>query len=221
MNSDSEKPLRGVLDTFFSAFTKLRYKRGEVIVRAEDPPPGIFYLTQGFVRQVNVTETGEMLVMHVFKPGSFFPMTWAINDTPNRYTFEAMTPVELFRAPRAEVMQMMKIHPEVLYDLTSRLLCGASGLLKRMEDLVLESAYIKTVKLLIYYCSNFAETDPQGKGIVLHLTHREIAAWIGSTRETASLQVEELLRKELISYRGRLLIVHDQKKLESEVKKYH
>lgn len=88
-----------------------------------------------------------------------------------------------------------------------------------MEDLVLESAYIKTVKLLIYYCTNFAETDPQGKGIVLHLTHREIAAWIGSTRETASLQVEELLRKELISYRGRLLIVHDQKKLEFEVKK--
>lgn len=216
---DTEKPLKSTLDDFFAGYTKLRYKRGEVIVRAEDPPPGIFYLTQGFVRMINVTETGEMLVMHVFKPGSFFPMTWALNETPNRYTFEAMTQVELYRAPRAEVMQMMKIHPEILYDLTSRLLSGASGLLRRMEDLVLEPAYVKTVKLLLYYCENFAERDPQGQGLVLHLTHREIAAWIGSTRETASLQVEDLLRKQLISYRGRLLIVPDVKRLTAEVGK--
>lgn len=209
--------VRQQLDDFFSRYTKLRYRKGEVIVRADDSPAGIYYLKKGFVRMIATAGSGETLVMHVFKPGSFFPMMWGINDAQNRYQFEAVNESEAYRAPREEVVRFVKQNPDVLFDLASRLLSGTSGLLQRMEHLVLDSAYDKTVKLLSYYVRNFGTPDTKSDGTVIVLTHREVAAWIGTTRETASLQIEALVKKGLASYRGRQLVVKDIRKLEQEV----
>lgn len=204
---------------FFGGCTKLTYKRGEVVVRAGDPPSGVFYLKEGFVRQFVLSENGEMLVTHVFKPGSFFPMWWVLNNTANRYTFEAITPAILYRAPKAEVLHFVKKHPEVLLDLTSRILCGLAGVLTRMEMLVFEDAFDKTIKFLIYYAKNVGEKGSDQNSYSITITQREIAAWIGSTRETASLQVEELKRRGLIVYKNRKITVPDIKKLEEMLKK--
>lgn len=203
------------VETFFLQYPKHTYKKGEVILRAEDPPSGIMYLRKGFVRMYVISENGEMLVLHVFKPGSFFPMMWALNDTPNRYFFDAVVPVELHRAPREAVRTFVMKRPDILYNFTSRLLLGTSGLLQRMEHLVLESAYVKTIKLLLYFAKNFGEKTPHG--IMVSLTHREVAVWIGTTRETASLQIEEFKKKGFLSYQRRKLVIHNPDELEKEL----
>jgi len=205
-----------MIDTFFSQFTKLSYAKGEVILRAGDPPAGVLYLKKGYVRQSFIAQNGDMLVLHVYRPGSFFPMTWVINDTPNRYYFEALTPVEILRAPREEVKRFLKQNPLETEQVLSRMLKGLSGVLLRMEYLVFESAYHKTVLLLLYYAKNFS--DRSTGELVLPLTHKEIAAWIGTTRETASLQIEALKKKKLIEYNRRTIVIPDVSALEAEIK---
>lgn len=205
-----------VVEKFFYKFTKLSYGKGEVVIRNQEPPTGVFYLSKGFVRQYAVSQSGEMLVLHVFKPGSFFPMWWAINDTTNRYTYDTVTPVEIYRAQKHEVLHFVLSQPDVLMDLTSRILSGLSGILLRMEQLVFESAYDKTVKFLLYYARDYGTETENGKGYEVDITQREIAAWIGTTRETASLQVEELKRKGLIDYRNRSITIQNIEKLEKE-----
>lgn len=204
-----------MVDTFFSQYTKLTYEKGEVVLRAGDPPAGVLYLKKGFVRQSFVAQNGDMLVLHVYKPGSFFPMTWVINDTPNRYYFEALTPVEIWRAPREEVRRFLKQNPAEMEGVLSRILKGLSGVLMRMEHLVFESAYHKVILLLLYYAKNFSD-KPTGK-LTLPLTHREIAAWIGTTRETASLQIEALKERKLIEYNRRTIVIPSLSALEKEV----
>ncbi len=204
-----------MIDVFFSQFTKLTYAKGEVVLRAGDPPAGVLYLKKGFVRQSFIAQNGDMLVVHVYRPGSFFPMTWVINDTPNRYYFEALTPVEILRAPREEVRRFLKQNPGETERVFSRILHGLSGVLMRMEHLVFESAYHKVVLLLLYYAKNFGENQT-GK-LSLPLTHKEIAAWIGTTRETASLQIEALKKKRLIEYSRRMIVIPNLSALEKEV----
>ena len=208
--------IQKTVEQFFLQYPKHSYKRGEVILRAEDPPAGIMYLKKGHVRMYVISENGEMLVLHVFKPGSFFPMMWALNGTPNRYFFDAIVPVELYRAPREAVQKLIVKRPDILYDFTSRLLLGTSGLLQRMEHLVLESAYVKTIRLLLYFAKNFSEETHHGT--MVSLTHREVAVWIGTTRETASLQIEDLKRKDLLSYQNRKLVLPDADRLEAEMR---
>lgn len=200
---------------FFSKYTKLRYKKGEVVLRAGDPPPGVLYLERGYVRQSFVAPNGDMLVLHVFKPGSFFPMTWIVNDTANRYYFEALTQAEIWRAPREDFRRFLSDKPAVRDDFLSRILSGVSGIMRRMEELVLESAYRKTVSLLLYYAKRFPDEQTKGR-LVVPLTHKEVAAWIGTTRETASLQIEELKRKKLIHYDKRYIVIPDVAALTKE-----
>ena len=203
-------------DQFFSKYTKLQYKKGEVVLRAGDPPSGALYLRSGLVRMSFATDTGDMLVLHVFKEGSIFPMPWIVNDEPNRYFFEALTPVEIWRSPREDVLRLFVEKPELEHEMMKRMIRGLSGLMKRMEFLVFDSAYKKTILLLLYYVKNFSDDAMKGK-LLIPLTHREIAAWIGTTRETASLQVETLKKNGLLEYHKRYLVVPDIAKLENEI----
>ncbi len=202
---------------FFSHFTPLIYKKGELILRAEDSPNGVYYIEKGVVRQYIINGSGEMLMLQVYRTGAFFPMTWVISDAPNRYFFEAASAVSVRRAPKGEVLQFFSDYPQVLYDFTKRLLTGVSGLWSRIESLVLESAYAKTILLLLYYAQRFGHHSPDGIMLDLTPTHREIAAWIGTTRETASLQVEALKKRKLLKSHGRQLIIASIAALEKEL----
>ncbi len=206
-----------IIDEFFNRFTHLKYKKGDIILRAQDSPQGAFYLKKGYVRQYVVADSGGALMLHIFKPGSFFPMTWIVNDTPNTYYFEAVTAVEIWRAPKEAVRKFLKNHPAVVYHFASRLLLGVTGMMKRMEYLVLDNAYKKTILLLLYLAQNLGEKEGNAIALPVPVTHREVAAWIGTTRETASLQVETLKKKGLISYRKRQLMIPSVKALEKEI----
>ncbi|MCX6794368.1 MAG: Crp/Fnr family transcriptional regulator [Candidatus Gottesmanbacteria bacterium] len=169
-----------ILETFFGRYTRLKYEKGEVILRAEDTPRGVFYLKKGYVRQYIVTESGVMLMLHIFKPHSFFPMTWVVNDEANRYYLETVTPVEIWRAPKEAVKEFLHDYPAVVYDLSCRLLLGISGLRRRMEYLVMDNAYKKTILLFFYLANNLGEKEGSSIVFPVPVTHREIAAWIGN-----------------------------------------
>ncbi len=205
------------LDVFFGKYTKIKYKKGDIIIRPLDVPQGIFYLKKGFVRMYLLGANGSMLMLQIFKPNSFFPMTWGVNDTQNMYYFEAMNRVEVMRAPKEDVVKFLHENPDVLFNLASRLLTGVSGILKRIEHLVMDNAYDKTILLLLYLAENIGEKEGRGAKLTIHVTHREISAWIGTTRETASLQVEKLKSRRVIEYRRRELVIPDLNVLEREL----
>src|ERR1700690_2389559 len=98
-------------EEFYKQFTKRNYKKGEMLIRADDDPQGIFCLTKGYVRQYSISKTGFELTLHIIRPISYFPMVWAINGAPNVYYFEAITPVEVGRASKEWVISYIKDKP--------------------------------------------------------------------------------------------------------------
>lgn len=202
---------------FYSRYPLIQYKRGEILLHADEVPHGVCYIEKGVVRQYAINGAGETLILQLYRSGSFIPMTWVINHTPNRYFFEAATDVFVRRAPQDDVKRFIDAHPDVLTHFVSRLLMGISGLWSRIEQLVLESAYAKTILLILYYAAKFGVKDAKGIALELSPTHKEIAAWIGTTRETASLQIEALKKKKLLVCRGRQIIIPSLPALEKEL----
>ena len=211
-----EKSINRKVEAFFKKYKPMKFGKKEIILSSNEKAPGIFFLKSGLVRQYTISKTGEVLVLHIFRPGSFFQMMWAINNTPNCYYYEAITPVEVWCSPFYDVSEFLKKEPDILYYFTARLLKGLDGILHRMEDLVLNNAYTKTASLIAYFAKNFGQKQNGNIVIKVPLTHREIAAWIGTARETASLQVETFKKKGMIYYQGRTMVVTDLKNLETE-----
>jgi CRP/FNR family transcriptional regulator, cyclic AMP receptor protein len=208
------------VEKFFADFTPLHYKKSEVILRAEDIPSGVYFLKKGYVRQYAVSPKGDTLFLHVYKPGSYFPMPWLINDIPNTFYYESLTPVEMWRAPKEQTQAFLDANPQVLIHFTKRFLTGVNGLLARIQHLVFDSAYDRTVSLIVYFARSFGEESKNGQILIrMPFVHKDVASWIGSTRETASLQMELLRKKGLIEYTRRQLTVKNMARLEAEIGK--
>ncbi len=204
------------IETFFTRFKHQTYTKGEILVRADDDPLGVFYLKEGFVKQYAISHNGDELVINVFKPIAFFPMNWAINQTPNKYFYEAMSDVELWRAPREEVITFIKNNPDVLYDLISRVFSGVDGLLTRMTYLMSGSAYARLITELLIYVNRFAKGNSPA---TLTISEKDIAAQSGLTRETVSREVKILKEKKLVTSVKHQLIIQDVAKLTVELER--
>lgn len=208
-------------ELFFKKFVVRKYKKGEVLIRADDDPQGIFCLKKGYVRQFTISRLGFELTLHILKPISYFPIVWAVNGTPNVYYFEALTPVEVGRAPREEVVNFIKDKPTIIFELLSKLIEDYAESLTRIEHLVFSDAYRRVISVLLYIAKHFGSTSNNGIIVDHYFTQQDIATLTGVARETASIEMLKLEKKELIKYVGRSILIKSKIKLELELVSDH
>lgn len=204
------------LNGFFSKLKKHHYKKGEIILRGGDSPQGVYFIDKGYVKDYSISKEGEELTLIIFKSEDFFPMQWVFNNKPNTHYFEAMSAVELWRCPKEEFINFIEANPEIFFELTSHILTRMGGIMQRMEYLAFGNAYEKVASILMICAERFGKKEGEEIIIQVSLTHRDIANLLGLTRETASIEIKKLERKNLIAYRGRHLVVKDVSGLKKE-----
>ncbi len=201
------------LHMFFTQFKYHTYNKGEILIRADDTPAGIFYLKEGLVKEYIISKKGEELVLNIFKPVSFFPMSWAFNDAPNSYFFEAMNRVEVWRAPKQKVLDFIKKDNEILYDLISRTYKGTDGMMKRMAYLMSGGVYVRLLIEILISAKRFGVIR-DNRMVEIEISEKDLAAQSGMTRETVSREIKILKDKNLITFSKNMLIIKNLDQLE-------
>lgn len=204
------------LQNFFAKGKSFHYKKGETILRAGDTPQGVLFVKKGYVKLYSVSKCGKELTLIIFKPEDFFPMIWAFNNISNLYYLESMTTVEAWRVPKDKFLQFVKSNPDVLFELTEKILVRLGGLLNRMEYLAFGNASQKVASIIMICAERFGEKKDKQMVIQVLLTHKDIAMLVGVTRETASIEIKKLERSRIIGYHGRLMVVKDLNALQKE-----
>lgn len=128
------------IEDFFARYRLRQYAKGQILILNGDEPEYVYHLLKGNVKVYDVTYRGDEIILNVFKPPAFFPMSLAINRGENPYIYEAETDIELRQAPAKDVVEFIKENPDVMYDLLSRVYRGTDGLLGRMAQLMASSA---------------------------------------------------------------------------------
>lgn len=125
---------------------------------------------------------------------------WAIGNLTNSYYLIAQTNLHTYRAPRKDVLKFLKKNPEVLFELTKRILIGLDGILSNIEYMLCGNAYSRVTGALYLCAKRFGERVQNGKiTLTLPLTHQDIANIAGISRETTSLSIKKLEKKRIIS----------------------
>src|SRR3989344_4579413 len=177
MNIDKTKEF----EVFYEQFSTRKYKKGENLIRADDNPQGIFCLTKGYVRQFSISKTGIELTLQILKPTTYFPLIWAINGAPNIYFYEALTSVEVGRAPKEQVVSFINDKPIIILELMSKLLGDYAETLSRIEHLVFSDAYRRVISVLLYIAKNFGVESSKGIIVNHRFTQQDIATLVGVT----------------------------------------
>ncbi|MBI4226610.1 Crp/Fnr family transcriptional regulator [Candidatus Roizmanbacteria bacterium] len=203
-----EEKIKKKIETFFLQFPRVKMQKGDAI-KVDKTSSEAFYLKKGHVREYTFSPQGVELTLHVFAPGSFFPMTEVLAGIKNRYYYEALTSVELYETPKEKVIKLLRQEPEIMADLSRRLLLGLDKLLMRIEYLTFGRAETKVVATLLFISRHFGVKKGDEVELNQPFTHRDIAAFAGISRETASRELEKLQRRKLLRYSNRRIVLKD------------
>lgn len=201
------------INEFFKKYKKQNFKKGEMLIRADDEPSGVFLLSKGNVKMYALNANGDEQTLTVFKEGSFFPMSWVLAELKNRYFFEAATECEVYKAPKLAVVELLNSNPKVALDLLRRVFVGMDGLLMRMEHMMSGHAYAKLLTELIIQAKRFGSKD-SANSYEIKITEKELSSRAGLTRETVSREIKILKEQGLIAFSKSTLVIPDLKMLE-------
>lgn len=205
------------LDEFFSQYKKLSFKKGETIFRAGEEPRGVFFLEKGYTRLYSVSNEGEELTLIIYKPGEIFPLRAAFQ--PERsypYFLEAFTKAQLISVPISSFIRFFKENPDILLEVSIELMKRLDRILRRLEYAVFGNAHQKIASIILVLNEAFGKEVGREFIIQVPLTHKGIANIVGITRETASIEIKKLERKDIVVYSRRHLVIKNMEKLKEE-----
>ena len=197
---------------FFTQYPLHVFDKQEMVISAETDLPGVFYLIEGRISQYDITPSGNEVVVNVFKPGAFFPMSAAINRAPNPYFFEASTKAIAHVAPAADAVQFLRDNPDVTFDLLSRVYRGVDGVLRRMAHLMGGDARSRLLFELLNAGQRFGEPQ-KNREVFIPLNEGDLARQSGLARETVNRQLQALKSEGLLEVTYQGVVIKDLRQL--------
>lgn len=203
---------------FFQKQKSRTYKKGQVILRTDETPNGVYYIEKGYVKVYSLTENGSEKDKNFYKPGEIFPLIWTFGSIEQTVYFEAIDDVIVKRIPKQEFLDFIETDKKILLDIINRIILIFIVYSDRIDTLGYTKTYARLISLLLSLAKRYGKK--YGKNILLEVPigHKEIANSIAMTRETASRELEKLTKKGIISQNSHLIVINDIKKLKRELK---
>ena len=211
--------LQEKLKSFFHQYPKIDLSTKKTVIKPNEEIRYIYYLEKGNIKQFAGTLKGEDIIFHIFSPGAYFPIMLLLSNVPNEYYFETIGETIVYKAPANDVIEFIKNNNDICFDLATRLSTGLSKSLIKLESIFYHDAYYKILSILEYLATKLGKNNNGITLIDIPLTHYDIASWTGLQRETATRQLEKLIKSDIIVYKNQYISL-DLEKLSREKEKY-
>lgn len=187
----------------FAEVTREReYPRNSVILFEDDPGDALYIVSSGQVKVVLIGEDGREVILSVLGDGDFFGEMSLIDDEPRSAHVIAMKDSHLLVLRRDDFQVQLQQHPSVALKLLRVLVQRLRRADEKIGSLVLLDVNGRVAQLLL----DLAE-ESGGPRLTRKLTHHTIAQMIGSSRETVSRAMRELVERGLIEVSRREITI--------------
>ena len=209
---------------FFSKHgRKMTFKKGEIIIRSDNPPTGVYFIEDGYVRIYSITEDGESKLHIIYKPGEIFPLVWAVRNIRKNVYYEAMGNVTLLKVSKTAFIDFISSTKNNMNALLERMANVFNIHIDRIDNLEITKSYPRLISRLLSIARRFGQECKETNTIIIKapITQNDIANSIAMTRETTSREISRLEKKGLIEYKEHLIIIKSLQKLKKELSEYY
>lgn len=207
-------------DTFLKEFKPILYRRKERIVLPGEDSNDVYYILQGYVMQSILSPEGNEFAPYIFAPKNFFPLTsWGDDSVSDEhdYEYESLTPVEVYKLPKAKLMSFLTKNPNDVLALNRQLTAYSTELLKKLETRIFSNAIHMVILGLLDLARLFGKKQDKQILIDYWFTHQDIANISGLSREVVTRQMNKLIEKKIISYKSHFIVLNDPQSLKMEL----
>ena len=177
------------------------FSKGHVIIAQGDEATMVGNVVNGIVKLTNMSMSGQQQIVGLLFPSDFFGRAYA---DYSRFSYEAATDVLLCCIDRQSFERFLERYPAIEHEL---LLSVLDELDATREWAAMTSCHttMERVAAFLYILSKrsngniCADDSHPGKPIIaLPIGRRDIAAYLGTTPETLSRNIQTLVRKKVI-----------------------
>jgi CRP-like cAMP-binding protein len=184
------------------------FPAGAIVVSQEDRGDALFVLVSGKVKVVLYGDSGREIILSIFKsPGDFFGEMSLLDNEPRSATVIADSASRLLVLSRRDFQAHIESHPRTAL----RVLQELSRRLRRADAVIGNLALLDVYGRLAGKLREMAATDGEEMedGVLVRQrpTQAEIAAMIGTSRETVSRALSEFARRGWLAMSGKRLLL--------------
>jgi CRP/FNR family transcriptional regulator, cyclic AMP receptor protein len=190
------------LQTLADLGVQRSYRKGAVILNDNEVGDAVYILIQGRVRVYGAAPTGKEITYGNIEAGEYFG-EMALDGGTRSATIEALEPCLCSVVPNAQVLAFMREHSDFAVDLLHKAIGRARSATSAARDMALLDVYERLAQSLNRLAAITAEDNTFPRTIEDLITHAEIAAQIGASREMVSKLMKDLERGGYISVENR------------------
>ena len=187
-----------------------RYRKGETIYHADDPPGSFFLLKSGLVKiQLSSNEDKHLTIAWV-RPFNFFGTISSVKGVPRPEAAIALEPTETLVLQREDFRAFLQEHPETALVFMDLLAQRWQLNLELLHDVAFREVPGRLARVLLRKRrSAFLMPLCGDESCLLAPSQAELAALVGASRESVNKCMQRLVHSGAIAYDGKHIRILD------------
>ena len=182
-----------------------RYAKDDVIFHADESGDIFCLIKEGQVKVTMISPEGKEIILSLLGPGDFFGEMALLDNEPRSATIIATEPLEIVTIWRSDFLHILSenfsITQKVLAELSRRLRDASN----RIESLATMDVYGRLARFFLDTARQRGKVLDNGYVAVTRPTHQAIANMIGTSRETVSRLIHDLMKQNLLLSEGKTI----------------
>src|SRR5687768_14045372 len=176
---------------------ELELVSGQALYRPGDPAEHLYYIHTGQVRLYLRGPDGSGRLLEILGPGQWFGCASLAEGGTCDAQAVAVNRSVVTQVRADRMIALLRQQPEMSVDIIRYLAGGLKAAREDSARLVFDDCNQRLIKTLVRFSGSAAATK-QEDGVVLHITHEQLAQAIGVARETVSLALTEMRHQNLV-----------------------
>jgi CRP/FNR family transcriptional regulator, cyclic AMP receptor protein len=180
----------------------VEYRKDEVVFAQGDAADTIYYVQQGRLKVVVISEQGKEAVVGMLEPGQFFGEGCMNGHSLRIATTTAMESSLVTAIAKTAMLAALHSEPKFSELFMAHLLTRNSRIEEDLIDQLFNSSEKRLARLLLLLANFGKEGSPQP--ISPNISQETLAEMIGTTRSRVSFFMNKFRKLGLISYNGKI-----------------
>jgi CRP/FNR family cyclic AMP-dependent transcriptional regulator len=182
-----------------------RYAKEDAVFHADEIGDVFYLIREGQVKVTMTSPEGKEIILSILAAGDFFGEMALFDNEPRSATVIAIEPLEVVSIWRTDFLHILSenfsITQKVLGELSKRLRNASN----RIESLATMDVYGRLARFFLDLARQSGKVLDNEYIAVIRPTHQAIANMIGTSRETVSRLIHDLMKQNLLLSEGKTI----------------
>jgi CRP/FNR family cyclic AMP-dependent transcriptional regulator len=188
-------------------FTQKWYPKGTLVFEQGDPARMVFFVKEGEVRISRLTRDGKEVLIALLHPGDIFGEEVMFSDAVRTTIATCKERSMLCMAKGEDLYGLMTREPVLAFNIAKYVAEQRDDAVSVVEDLSSLNVPDRLLSLFARLAADYGIESPSETLLNIRLTQADIAALIGSTRETVSLEMSRLVKSGAIRMQSHSIVL--------------